>query len=305
MMRSRIMARLKQWPLAFGITLVILLGWLSLYGELESLRTWRFLLVPLVLGTCAIRVVLWFFNALADTWRPLPEDDFSGAGESGAVQRVIVQLRLRASKMRIVAAFTLFLILIFLAGGLYVFSQAESVASSAEGQRVVTELGALSEAIISQKSKARELVAQYEQEKDPVKKDALKALVLRAQNLVDDYNDRSKMLAATAPQATTGEKSQTAYVLTVLSTKVGSALMLLFLIQILVSLYRYNTKVASFYDGRADALQLVALDDIDILSAVSSILSTDKLDFGKMPATPMQHALEITKELLSAKAKII
>src|SRR5207248_1589160 len=125
------------------------------------------------------------------------------------------------------------------------------------------------------------------------------------QNLEADYSDRLKMQPQSVPRTSTNDKNQTAYVLTVLSTKVGSALMLLFLIQILVSLYRYNTKVASFYDGRADALQLVALDDIDILSAVSSILSTDKLDFGKMPATPMQHALEITKELLSAKAKII
>src|SRR5438552_15602437 len=165
MMRSRIMARLKQWPLAFGLALVMLLGWLSLYGELESLRTWRFLLVPLVLVTCAVRVVLWFFNALADTWRPLPEDDSSRAGEKGAVQRVIVQLRLRASKMRIVAAFTLFLILIFLAGGLYVFSQAESVASSAEGQRVVSEVNQLSDALMMQRSRVRDLQAQFDEEK--------------------------------------------------------------------------------------------------------------------------------------------
>jgi cbb3-type cytochrome oxidase subunit 3 len=260
--------------------------------------------VPLVLGTLVLRVVIWFFTALTNPWRAFSKEKFATAGEPGAAQDVIVQLRQRATKMRIVAAFTLFLILAFLAGGLYVFSQAESAASSAEAERQAYQISALSDEITVQQRKLGDLQTQFDQETDSAKKDALKALINRTQRLVDDYNAKLKVLSNTIA-ASAGEKNQTAYLLTVLSTKIGSALMLLFLIQILVSLYRYNTRVASFYDGRADTLQLVPIDQIDNLCAVCSILSPDKVDFGKMPATPFQHVIEMTKELLSAKAKVI
>jgi hypothetical protein len=51
-------------------------------------------------------------------------------------------------------------------------------------------------------------------------------------------------------------------------------------------------------------LQLASIDHIGDLQAISSILATEKLDFGKVPSTPAQHALEIMKEVLSARAKV-
>jgi len=75
----------------------------------------------------------------------------------------------------------------------------------------------------------------------------------------------------------------------------------LFLVQILVTLYRYNIRLAAFYDGRADALVLTAsAEDFD-LSKYSDFITPTNVDFGKLPATPFSHALDAAKEMVKNK----
>ncbi len=85
-----------------------------------------------------------------------------------------------------------------------------------------------------------------------------------------------------------------------LSTKIGSAAILLFLVQILVNVYRYNVRLAAFYDARADGLELATGTSDLPLDKLIGALSPDGFDFGKAPPLPIQVAAELVKEVLSA-----
>lgn len=86
------------------------------------------------------------------------------------------------------------------------------------------------------------------------------------------------------------------------ATRVAIIFIILFLVQILVNLYRYNTRLAGYYDARADALMLMTVEEIGSkkvgLDALMIALSPDMLDFGKSPKTAVDHAMGIAKELL-------
>ena len=86
--------------------------------------------------------------------------------------------------------------------------------------------------------------------------------------------------------------------------RAGIILLILFLVQILVSLSRYDTRLAAFYDARADALLLtdpgslpqrtLNVDEIDKLMAA---LSPDALDFGRAPRTVTEQAGQMARDL--------
>ncbi len=96
------------------------------------------------------------------------------------------------------------------------------------------------------------------------------------------------------------ELSDTSYVVSTLSTRIGAALILIFLVRNLVSLYRYNVKLAAFYDTRADAIQLAG-DDPDHLNELAPTISADTVEFGDVPKSPLEEATSglrrLTKEL--------
>ena len=66
-----------------------------------------------------------------------------------------------------------------------------------------------------------------------------------------------------------------------LATRVGAVFLLLFLVQILVSLYRYNIRLASYYDARADALQLSNRSEGEEFAKLVLVLSPENLEFGR------------------------
>lgn len=72
-------------------------------------------------------------------------------------------------------------------------------------------------------------------------------------------------------------------------TRFGVVLIMVFLVQILVSLYRYNMRLSAFYFGRADALVLLNKMPSELRTLVD-VISPDKLDFGKPPRTPAEEA---------------
>jgi hypothetical protein len=81
-------------------------------------------------------------------------------------------------------------------------------------------------------------------------------------------------------------------------TKVISAVLLLILVQLLISLYRYNTRLAAFYDSRADVLLLVGAPsegDAHILKTLIRLFSPDSLGFERVRVGPMSQILETIK----------
>ena len=88
------------------------------------------------------------------------------------------------------------------------------------------------------------------------------------------------------------------YILVASTTaRVGTILLMIFGVQILVSLHRYNTRLAAYYDARADALQLLGKNDPRLLGELIHSLSPETLDFGKDPRTPAAEAVELLKNI--------
>lgn len=84
-----------------------------------------------------------------------------------------------------------------------------------------------------------------------------------------------------------------------ISTKIGVAVLLIFLVQILVTLYRYNARLASFYDARADALQIKSFND-DKMKSIISLLAADNLEFTKAPSPLSHKVIEKLEKILEA-----
>ncbi len=86
------------------------------------------------------------------------------------------------------------------------------------------------------------------------------------------------------------------------ATRVAVILITLFLVQILVSLYRYNTRLAGYYDARADALLLLHAEESNVkgmpFGELTAALSPDAVDFGRTAKTSVDHAVEMAKEVM-------
>lgn len=108
-------------------------------------------------------------------------------------------------------------------------------------------------------------------------------------------------------------------------TRLGAVVLLLFLVKILVPLYRYSMKLSSYYDARADAFTIIstnyaqgvtgnkgadgartptlALASVDTIERLVAALSPDCIDFGKAPSTPSESALRFAKDIITSQRK--
>jgi hypothetical protein len=75
-------------------------------------------------------------------------------------------------------------------------------------------------------------------------------------------------------------------------TRLGAVAIMFFLVGILVPQYRYNIRMAAFYDARADSVRLA--DKVESLGDIANVM-TPNIDFGKAPATPWEHIVEVIK----------
>lgn len=82
-----------------------------------------------------------------------------------------------------------------------------------------------------------------------------------------------------------------------ITTRVGIVVLFLLLLQFLIVLYRYTTRLAGFYDARADALLLATEHPLPFAALVKE-LSPEAIEYGKAPKTaiePLIDALRSTK----------
>lgn len=82
-----------------------------------------------------------------------------------------------------------------------------------------------------------------------------------------------------------------------ITTRITVSFLLVFLVQVLVNLYRYNVRLSAFYEARSDALLLAGDLGNATLERIAKLLSPDALDFGKMPDPPSKQMLQLLKEL--------
>jgi hypothetical protein len=75
----------------------------------------------------------------------------------------------------------------------------------------------------------------------------------------------------------------------------GGVAVILFLISLLVPIYRYSVRLGTFYQARADALLLSRDTHVDNFSEMTRIL-TPVHGFDKEPKTPVESVASFAKE---------
>ena len=87
------------------------------------------------------------------------------------------------------------------------------------------------------------------------------------------------------------------------ATKIGSVLLLLFFVRVLVSIFRYHSRLAIFFQARADALGNQHLVEGLKISEFVALISPDAVEFEKTPDSPDPPVITLFKEVLAARAK--
>ena len=91
--------------------------------------------------------------------------------------------------------------------------------------------------------------------------------------------------------------------LTLNITRVGLVALILFLVSVFSALYRYNLRLAAFYDSRADALLAFWSQDYDhTLAELADIFGPSSIEFGKVRA-PADHMFDLAKEAIKRRPK--
>ena len=125
-------------------------------------------------------------------------------------------------------------------------------------------------------------------------------------NYVQELSDRIDRLKSSIdaistkisePNSDLQKDSPFNFALSLLSTKIGAVLLLVFGAQILVSLYRYTLRLASFSDSRADALILHSDKDLDS-EKLKEFLNSDQIEFVNRAEAPTKQAVNIARDFL-------
>ena len=134
---------------------------------------------------------------------------------------------------------------------------------------------------------------------------AMSSLTSVLQTLENDMRDQINATFGDVLEnaANQSDQVQTTLLVSTLSTRIGAMLLIIFLVQILVNLYRYSTRLASFYEGRADALEIAPSPSAAGFTELIHAISPDNLDFGKTPASPAEHAVTLAREVLARQGR--
>lgn len=80
-------------------------------------------------------------------------------------------------------------------------------------------------------------------------------------------------------------------------TRFGVLILIFFLVKILIPLYRYNLKLSSYYQGKADSLSLLQSGKLEGKIDYQILLSslTPDIHFGNEPETPIDKMIQLSK----------
>jgi hypothetical protein len=272
---------------------------------------------------------------------------------------IIANLRQRATRLRRYSVIIIVLIVLVLAAGISIFILAGRIVNRESNQGllkekrdkvndVIAEIIKTTDDITVLKGDLRNWESKYEyeftrerrgvKENEPLidyfrnKIDETQKPITEHENRLRElFQQRSSLRAeliemeAAASENTSVSQNQIFVLVSAFATRVGAVVLLLFLVQILVPLYRYNMKLSSYYDARADALTIIstshsegaawsngadgavgpvpARTSVDTLERLVAALSPDGIDFGKAPTPPSEHALRFAKDVITSQRK--
>ena len=242
-------------------------------------------------------------------------------------------LRRRSVRLRRYAAWILAIIVAVLLNGIAIFVGAGALAnrdtsSAIETQRINT-LNSLKESLkfietslVEARQEANNAQKKYSMELSgkggsgkygigPIAKE-LRTQQEEAMRREDNYerelrdiNNQIRQISMPAVSKPLPPETQLASVISAISTRVGAVVLLLFLVQILVPLYRYNIRLSSHYESCADTLELLLIGEMavpmDLFVRLASSLSPSAVDFGSAPKAPTEQALRLLGDILARK----
>lgn len=88
------------------------------------------------------------------------------------------------------------------------------------------------------------------------------------------------------------------FLVTTFATRFGFAAVILLLVKILTSIYRYHARIAAHYDSKADALELSVVGDVTMFEKLCVSLSTAGVDFQESADSIVEHAVEISRKMM-------
>lgn len=221
----------------------------------------------------------------------------TSSSDSSAIKTLVMSFRRRARYLRRASWVTLFLTFVSIAFGLYIFTTAGNIAQGdILSQRLREELY---ESRFRNREALRQIQDLLNASTDNNKGIAIDE-IKKIETQIED-NSRRTEEALNNFISRSGTNEQLLFFLSILSTRVGSIFLLIFLVQILLSVYRYSIRLVSYYEARADALLLYNGSDAEQLQKFVSTLAAERIEFGKSPSTPVEQATELFKSAASLR----
>src|SRR5262249_18697979 len=93
-----------------------------------------------------------------------------------------------------------------------------------------------------------------------------------------------------------GEGESVLTLISEVAVRIGAILILIFLVRTLFTLYRYNTRLAAYYDGKADVLQIVG-DREHLLPKSTKLIVPESIAPEKQPPSPTGELLALIMAL--------
>ncbi|MFZ6181290.1 hypothetical protein [Nannocystis pusilla] len=233
------------------------------------------------------------------------------AGPAG-LRNLASDLRRRAAFLRMQCLVVLVAIVAAIGVGVWVFVRADTFGHLARTETLMRDIltrmvetrekiAAANDFIQQKDDKPAPIIAEELSEPKRNQEGAselIRDLLIRQEQMAVRLTDEfAKLQESTAFQA---ESRFETYLISTFSTRVGIVLMLLFLVQILVALYRYNSRLASSYDAHADAVTMQIYAPHLSLEQLSDFFASRLMDFGKSPKSPSESIHETVKETLAA-----
>jgi hypothetical protein len=314
--------RLPRWVLLFVTPLIVEVAAVTLWWLIKDALSDRkagvslFISIAIALAVyVVIAGIILGIHAVLVARRKLWASEAVAPNEAERVSAVAVRLRRRAATLRTGAGGSLFLIVLALIGGLGLFYFAKQISINTNDE-IIRLLAQKSQRELADIGRAESLIREADYIVDRALQattpDIRKALASDvAAEATSGIDGAKQAIAKVQSSAATIEKhiialdrtDQTRELISTIATRVGAVLIIVFLVQILVSLYRYNMRLSAYYDARADALELAAGADgrtsLKQFQAACEIIAPDRIDFGREPKSPVANVTELLKAALA------
>lgn len=209
-----------------------------------------------------------------------------------AIKSLILSLRRRALGLRLASWFILGLTFASIISGLYIFTAAGEIArGDIYSYELADTLRYRERNLREQTTVLGQKIEASNAQNKPLALEEIQKIRTGIETSTQEFKESLQKM-----EQTYGSNERLWFFLSATSTRVGSILMLIFLVQILLSVYRYSVRMISYYEARADALLLYGGENAEQLQLFVSTLSAERVEFGKVQS-PAEHTIELLKSV--------